>query len=176
MPCLIALKEAFGNALRITLNADYSVTGQRRMSTLAAIAGKTAIPLLATNNVLYHRPQRHRLQDVLTSIREHLTLDEAGTLLYPNAERHMKPGAEIARLLASFPEAVTETQNLFSELSFSLDELRYQYPDETPESGLSPKAELRRLAYEGAKKRYNGSIPQKITSQIEHELKLIAQL
>ncbi|MGB7334728.1 MAG: error-prone DNA polymerase [Salaquimonas sp.] len=174
--CLEKLKTVFGSALRMLLVPDHSATAERKTHHLAGLSQRFSIPLLASNYVLYHRPKRHRLQDVLTCIKEHVTLADAGTLLQPNAERHLKTAQEMARLFRHFPEAIEETGKLFSELHFSLDELKYQYPDEIPASGLNQKAELRRLAFTGANERYHNNPPQKVLHQIEHELALIGEL
>ncbi|MEZ5799485.1 MAG: error-prone DNA polymerase [Nitratireductor sp.] len=106
---------------------------------------------------------------MVTSIREHVTLAEAGTRLQANAERHLKDGREMVRLFEDFPGSgnwLHEGEKLFSSLQFSLDELRYQYPDETPASGLSQQQELARLAFEGAAQRYPQGVPERITAQI----------
>ncbi len=170
------LKEEYAGALRLVLACDYSVCHQRAMAAIASLGANLDIPLLASNNILYHRPARHRLQDVLTCIREHVTLDKAGTLLAANSERHLKPATEMHRLFRHFPQAVSETARLFSELHFSLDELKYQYPEEIPASGLSQGEELRRLALKGANRRYGNTPPQRVLAQIDHELELIGQL
>ena len=91
---------------------------------------KPDIPLIAVNDVLYHHHDRRELQDVLTCIREHVTIDTAGRRLAVNAERFLKPAAEMARLFADYPEAIAETIRLSDALTFSLDELKYEYPDE----------------------------------------------
>lgn len=174
--CLETLKSNFPNAVRLVFVCDYSTSHQRNMNAMVHVSKQAGLPLLATNNILYHRPARHRLQDVLTCIREHVTLNEAGLLLESNAERHLKTPEEMARLFRQFPLALKETEKLFSELQFCLDELKYQYPDETPASGLNQKRELRRLAIEGANERYKNSPPQKVLQQIDHELKLIEEL
>ncbi len=173
---LCTLRERFGPAVRLALASDYSASHQRQLAAVANAGRAAGVALLATNNVLYHRPDRSRVQDVITCIREHVTLAEAGRLLEPNGERHLKSEAQMRHLLRSFPGTIEETARLAAELCFSLDELRYQYPDERPESGLSPAQELRRLAREGALQRYDGKVPQKVLDQIEHELVLIGQL
>jgi error-prone DNA polymerase len=173
---LLQCREHFNRDLRFALASDYSAGSQRMMAAIAGIAKTTNVPLLATNNVLYHRAARHRLQDVLSCIRLHTTLEEAGTLLQPNAERHLKSAADMQRLFRSFPMALEESRRLFSELAFSLDELKYQYPDESPKSGLSMGEELQRLALEGADRRYKGRPPQRVLDQIRHELQIIGEL
>ena len=94
------------------------------------IAATASVPLLATNEVLYHHPARRPLQDVLTCIREKTTIDAIGRRLEANAERYLKPGHEMARLFRDVPEAIAETMRFAGRISFSLDQLKYQYPDE----------------------------------------------
>ena len=126
--------------------------------------------------MLYHHPDRRVLADVLTCIREKTTIDRAGRKLAANAERHLKPPDEMARLFRDAPEAIEETLRLSDALSFSLDELRYEYPDETIEGFASAQDALTHLTDAGAAQRYPHGIPAKVRATIEHELKLIAQL
>ncbi len=173
---LAQLRETFGDAVRLAATRRYGPDDARELAARAELARHYSVPLLATNDVLYHRPERRRIQDVVTCIREHVTLREAGRMLEANAERHLKDAAEMARLFRDYPQAIAESLAVFGELSFSLDELRYQYPDETPASGLSCQDELARLAAEGAGRRYPSGVPQKIRDQIAHELALIEEL
>jgi error-prone DNA polymerase len=148
----------------------------RRLHHLASLAQKARLPLVATNDVLYHSPTRRPLQDVVTCIREGCTIAEAGFRLEANAERHLKPPQEMARLFRDHPAAVERSLEIVERCAFSLDELRYVYPDETGEDGLSAQAKLEKLAREGAARRYPQGVPAKIAKQIEHELRLIAEL
>ncbi len=134
------------------------------------------MPLIAVNDVFYHHPDRRELQDVLTCIREHLTIDRAGRRLAVNAERFLKAPAEMARLFRAAPDAIEETLALDAELSFSLDELRYEYPDEMRAGFATPQEALVHLTWEGAATRYPGGIPDKVRQNLEHELALIAEL
>ncbi|MFZ1814896.1 MAG: error-prone DNA polymerase [Rhizobiaceae bacterium] len=170
------LLEAFPSRVRMAAKMDYGPMSNRNLAAATGLAHIAGVPLIATNDVLYHRPQRRRLQDAMTCIREHLTLQAAGRLLEANAERHLKAPAEMARLFSTQGEAMEETRRLFESLTFSLDELRYQYPDESPPSGLSCQLELERLAHEGAKTRYPHKVPQRVLDQISHELALIEEL
>jgi len=170
------LNNTFPDAVRLGVSCHHGPLASREMAARAALAARAGTALLATNDVLYHRPERRPMQDVLTCIREHATLATAGRLLTANAERHLKDEAEMARLMRDCPAAMAETLALFGELSFSLDELRHQYPDETPASGLSPQQELDRLARAGAISRYPAGVPDKVAAQIDHELALIEQL
>ncbi len=142
---------------------------------LAALAERTGTPLLATNDVHYHSPLRRPLQDVLVSIRHGCTVAAAGWRLSPNAERHLKPPAEMLRLFAGHPDAVARTGEIAERCRFSLDELRYDYPLETAE-GTSPQDRLVQLAAEGMARRYPGGAPDKIRHAVVHELRLIADL
>lgn len=148
----------------------------RRLAQLADIAKTARIPLVATNDAHYHVPERRALADVLTCIREHCTIDSAGHRLTLNAERHLKPAAEMARLFRDYPEAIARTMEIANKCRFSLEELRYEYPSEPVSPGRTPDAELAHLAWNGAANRYPEGVPEKVRAQIEHELALIAQL
>ena len=134
------------------------------------------MPLLAVNDVLYHEPRRRILQDTVTCIREHLTIFEAGRRLEANAERHLKTPEEMARLFREFPRALEQTQRILARIDFSLDELRYNYPEETIGNGETAQETLERLAWEGAQFRYPSGIPQMVVDGVTSELKLIAEL
>ncbi len=127
----------------------------RRLAHLAALSEAAGLPLVATNDVLYHLPERRQLQDVLTCIREGCTIEEAGFRLAANAERHLKSSQEMARLFRSYPEAVSRSLEIVERCTFSLDELRYEYPDETAEDGRTPQQRLTDLAWAGAAERFS---------------------
>ena len=146
------------------------------MAEAAALAEAAGLPLMAVNDVLYHAPERRSLQDVLTAIRLNTQVARAGYALGPNAERHLKGPAEMARLFRAWPEALAETQRFAASLNFSLADLKYNYPDEPTESGLDPQAELERLTWLGAAERYPDGVPAKIDRLIRHEIGIVAQL
>ncbi len=147
-----------------------------RLARLAALAEQCDTPLAAAGDVLMHGPGRRMLQDVLTCIRHGCTLFEAGRRLQPNAERHLKPPAEMARLFAAYPEAVARTVEIAAACRFSLDDLRYDYPIDSVPEGVAPQDELERLTWAGAEGRYPSGIPEKVRAQIAHELGLIGEL
>ncbi len=123
----------------------YRGDDQRRLTRLIAIADDAAVPLIAVNDVLYHAPERRPLQDVVTCIREHVTIETAGRRLEANAERHLKPPQEMARLFRKAPEAIAETLNFLDRCNFSLDELRKtEYPEETRQGFATPQDALAR--------------------------------
>ncbi|TIP57337.1 MAG: DNA polymerase III subunit alpha [Mesorhizobium sp.] len=170
------LKDRFGKTLRLAVSPDYHGNDRYRIEQAAAMAEASGIPLMATNDVLYHTSERRRLQDVLTAIRLNVPVAEAGLELAANAERHLKPPMEMARLFRRHPQALAQTLRFAGELSFSLSDLQYNYPDEPTESGLGPQAELERLAREGAAIRYPSGVPADVTRRIREELALIERL
>ena len=148
----------------------------RRLARLARLADSHGVPLVATGDVHQHDPARRRLHDVLACIREHCTIDNAGWRLAANAERHLKPPAEVARLFRDHPGALAASVRIADRCRFSLAELRYEYPDEVAPDGRTPRETLAALTWAGAAKRYPDGIPPKVRAAIEHELALIAQL
>ena len=162
--------------VRLAAAMLYRGRDRARLARLTELARAAQVPLIAVNDVLYHHPDRRPLADVLTCIREKTTIDRAGRRLAANAERHIKPPEEMARLFRDAPEAIAETLRLSEALTFSLDELRYEYPDETIEGFANAQDAFAHLAYEGAAKRYPHGLPAKVRASIEHELALIAQL
>jgi len=147
-----------------------------RLNWLARIARQFDIPLLAVNDVIYHEPGRRILHDVVTCIRQHMTIWEAGRRLEQNAERHLKTAAEMARLFAEHPDAIGQTQILLSRIHFSLDQLKYNYPEETVGNGETAQETLERLTWAGADWRYPNGVPEKLKVGIRAELELIAQM
>jgi error-prone DNA polymerase len=163
---------------KVYLAAQHLFRGddRARIDALAALAARTKTPLLATNDVLYHAPERRPLQDVLTCIREHCTIDQAGFRLAANAERHLKPAAEMARLFRDHPEALARTLEIVDACRFSLDELRYDYPIDPVPDGMTPQTRLEQLAREGAHQRYPDGVPERVWRLLDHELALIGEL
>ena len=125
-----------------------------RLARLATLADDTGLPLVALGDVLYHVPERRPLQDVVTCIREHCTIDEAGFRLAAHAERHLKPPAEMARLFRGYEGALATSLEIVARCPFSLDELRYEYPEEPVPAGMTAQERLAALAWEGARERF----------------------
>ena len=170
------LKSAFGQSVRLALTPGYDGRDRMTLEASRALANAARVKLMAVGDVLWHDPGRRVLGDVLAAIRDHVPLAEAGYRLSPHAERCLKPAHEMARLFRSEPAAVAETLAFFGELDFSLEELRYQYPEEPYGNSASPQQELERLSWEGAHDRYGADVPEKVAGQIRHELALIAEL
>ncbi|MGQ2910040.1 MAG: error-prone DNA polymerase [Aliihoeflea sp.] len=154
----------------------YNGRDRRRLARLKSLGAKAGVSLLAVNDALYHSPDQRDLQDVLTCIREGTTIEAAGRLLHANAERHLKPAREMARLFRDCPEAIDEVQHLLARVDFSLGELKYEYPDEPIPPGWSPQGWLEDLTWRRAAMRYDGVVPSKIVDSICKELVLIEKL
>jgi error-prone DNA polymerase len=153
----------------------------RRLGLLAELGEGLGAPLVAVNDVFYHAPERRPLLDVLTCIREKCTIHEAGLRLSVNAERHLKRPAEMTRLFARFPEAIARTVTIAKACTFSLSELKYEYPDEPVPRGKTAQQHLEDLTWTGAQERYPKTqypdgIPADVALRLHDELALIAKL
>lgn len=158
--------------------ATYAYHGRNReaIARLADFCARQGVPIVATNDVLYHAPERRPLQDVLTCIRTHCTIEQAGYRLEANAERHLKSPEEMARLFKGFEPALQRTVEIADRCQFSLDELAYEYPDEPVPPGRTPQQHLHALAWEGAAWRYPDGVPDKVRAALDKELTLIEEL
>jgi len=154
----------------------YGSDDTARLGRVSDLACDLDMRLLATNDVHYHAPERRRLQDVVTAIREHVTVADAGALLAANAERHVKPPDEMARLFQAYPDAVQAGLDVADSISFSLDELSYQYPDEVFGKGETPQETLTRLTWQYAHEKFPDGIDPELKKTIAYELKLIGEL
>jgi error-prone DNA polymerase len=154
----------------------YRGDDKRRLSRLQRIAATARVPLLATNEVLYHHPSRRPLQDVLTCIREKTTIETIGKRLEANAERYLKPADEMARLFRDVPEAITETMRFADRIDFSLDQLKYQYPDEPVPPGKTAQRHLEDLTWAGVEQYFSNKIDDTLHATLRKELDLIAEL
>ncbi|HEY1941417.1 MAG TPA: error-prone DNA polymerase [Roseiarcus sp.] len=173
---LAQLREAFPDRLWIGASLTYGADMRGALAQRAALARKVGAPLIAANDVLMHAPERRELADVLTCIREKTTLEAAGRLIQANAERHLKSPAEMARLFAEAPQATEETIHFLAGLSFSLDDLAYDYPPELREGFATPQAALEAFAEAGARARYPDGVPANVRQALDHELALIGDL
>jgi error-prone DNA polymerase len=149
---------------------------RRRLALLMQAAKRSGTPLLATNDVLYARPEARDLQDVLTCIREGVPITAAGRRLEANAERHLKTPAEMARLFADCPTAIAESLRFVETIDFSLDQLCYDYPDEPVPPGRSAQEWLVELTFRHAEARYPAGVPEKVSCLLRQELDLIGRL
>ena len=173
---LSRLREVFGKRLWIGASLTYGEDMRGGLARRVALARSAGAPLIATNDVLMHTPERRTLADVLACIREKTTLEAAGLLTQANAERHLKAPREMARLFAEAPEAIAETIRFLDGLAFNLDELKHCYPEELREGHATPQEALEAFAWEGAEKRYPDGVPERTRQALKYELALIASL
>ncbi|NWG25152.1 MAG: error-prone DNA polymerase [Pseudorhodoplanes sp.] len=153
----------------------------RRLGLLDELGRRAGTPLVAVNDVHYHVPERRILADVVTCIRETCTIAEAGFRLAANAERHLKPPQEMARLFRDFPDAIARTLEIAQACTFSLEDLKYEYPDEPVPPGKTPQQHLVDLTFEGAARRYPRShypdgTPPDVVERLKEELAIIEKL
>jgi len=141
---------------------------------LRTLSQVTGLPLLAAGDVHMHSRARRPLQDVLTALRLHTSVDRAGHALFPNGERSLRPRVRLARLYP--PELLAETLRIAALCDFSLDELRYEYPDEIAPAGETPADYLRLCVEQGLARRYPDGVAGPVAAQVEHELALIGEL
>ena len=141
---------------------------------LQSISDTTGLPLVAAGDVQMHVRRRKRLHDVLTAVREKTPLAQCGRELAPNAERYLRPLYRLARIYPT--ELLLQTQAIAERCTFSLDELRYEYPEEIVPPGETPASWLRRATYDESRRRYPDGMPEKVKAIVDHELALIADL
>ncbi|MDA8747870.1 PHP domain-containing protein, partial [Litoreibacter sp.] len=153
----------------------YDGSDQAHFNACAYQARKTAAPMVAIGDVLMHRGNRRQLADVLTCMREHITIDQIGTRALTNAERRLKGHADMARLFRNHPAAIRRSLEIADRCSFCLSELSYEYPDEVSDHE-QPQERLARLAKEGLKRRYPNGATDKAHAQVKKELALVAKL
>ena len=173
---LARLKDSRADGVWLAASLLYRGDDRRRLARLARLAASSKVPLIATNDVLYHHPQQRMLQDVLTCIREKATIESIGRRLQANAERHLKPGHEMARLFRDYPDAITETIRFTDRIVFSLDQLKYQYPDEPVPPGKTAQGHLEDLTWAGAKTYFGDDLDDRLRAVLNKELALIAEL
>ncbi|HMB78350.1 MAG TPA: error-prone DNA polymerase, partial [Kiloniellaceae bacterium] len=173
---LEALAAAFPKDLWIGARCLYRGDDARRLEALADLAGRRDLPLLACGDVAMHHPDRKPLLDVLTCVRAGCSIDDAGFRLEANAERHLKSPQVMAHLFRARPEALASSLEIVARSRFSLDELRYEYPEELGAAGEDPQSALARLTWEGARRRYPAGLSAQVRASLEHELALIDEL
>ena len=169
------LRACFGRRGYCALTRRYGVNEHLRLQGLSDRARAARVPTVVTGDVLYHEPGRQVMQDVVTCIRLGTTIEAAGFRRERHAGRHLQPPEETRRLFSRFPEALERADDIAAACRFSLDELRYTYPDETGPDGRSAGARLADLTWAGAATRFPGGVSANVRRQIGHELSLIAK-
>ncbi|HEV3417613.1 MAG TPA: PHP domain-containing protein, partial [Pirellulales bacterium] len=169
-------RELFGDRCYALAELHCGPRDEQLLDEWLALCRRARVPLVAAGDVYYHRRSRLPLADVLTATRLGCTVAEAGDALFPNAERYLKDQDEMAMRFARARGAVERSCEIAARATFSLDELRYEYPEELAPAGETPLDYLARLTWSGAAERYPGGVPEKVRRLVEHELELIAQL
>ena len=169
-------RDIFGTSCYLLAELHQGPHDHYRMDWLQDLSRQTSLPLVAAGNVLFHIPARKVLHDVLTAIRLRTTVALAGDSLLPNAQRHLRSLDDLRATFTSIPEAFRRTMEIADQCTFSLDDLRYEYPEELAPAGLTPMQYLRQLTWQGANLRYAKGLPDPIRQLLEHELSLIEEL
>jgi error-prone DNA polymerase len=149
---------------------------KRQLARLQCLSAQTDIPLIATNDVLYATADRRPLHDILTCIREKVTIQSAGRVLEANAERHLKSTQEMVRLFAACPDAIAQTQSLFAAVNFDLSDITYEYPHEPVPAGYTPQGWLETLVSRKAELRWPDGVPPKVQALLDEEFRIIGQM
>ncbi len=170
--CFVA--ERFPGSAWIAAELSCGPNDRARLDELRVLAKKSGMPLVAAGDVHMHVRSRRPLQDVLTAIRLGVPVHQAGHALHPNAERHLRLRLRLAQIYP--PGLLTETLEIAERCDFSLDSLRYEYPDEIVPPGHTPSSYLRELTEQGLRRRFPQGAPEAVRNLIEHELKLVAEL
>lgn len=169
------LREIFPGRLWLDLQRHFTPEGEHFNRFLFDLGEAEHLPLLVSNDVRHATPGCRALLDVLACIHGKTTLDRAGRILLPNAERHLKSPEAMAHLFRDLPGAVCETRAVAERCEFTLANLGYRFPDFPLPPGEIPDGHLRRLSDEGALQRY-GTITPRVRQQLDHELAIIARL
>jgi error-prone DNA polymerase len=169
-------RDVFGDRAYLLAELHKGPDDVGQLESLIALSRQTRLPLVAAGDVHYHSPSRQPLHEVLTATRLGTTVAGLAEHRFANAERHLRPLDEIALLFARAPAAVRRTNEIAQRCTFTLAELKYEYPEELAPAGQTPLEFLTALTWDGASQRYPDGIPPKIRQLIEHELKLIAEL
>ncbi len=173
---LLEYHYVLGDNLYIGSQRYYLGNDAKYLHRIYELSAQLKLPMIATNDVHYHHPDRRELQDVMTCIREKCTIYTAGFKLHANAERYLKPAQEMERLFRQYPDAINRTRKIVSACKFSLDMLKYEYPEEITTEGRTPIEELEFLAWQGARNEFGENIPAKISEAIRYELRFIKQM
>src|SRR5262249_24581971 len=169
-------REIFSDRCYALAELHHGPNDRLLLAQMHEVARAHHLPLVAANDVHYHEPDRRFLADVLDATRAGCTVAELGHRQFPNAERHLKSPAQMAKLFSAAPHLIFRTTEVADRCTFSLDELRYEYPEELSSAGMTPLEYLTQLTWQGARDRYPQGLPEKVRGLIEYELQLIAEL
>lgn len=169
-------RDTFGDRGYLMCQLHRGVDDHLRAQRLRELSSKTDVPLVASGGVYYHTPQRMLMHDCVTAIRCGMTIDQVHQQRFPNSQRHLRSLDEINRIFADMPDAIDRTNEIRHQCHFSLQQLRYEYPEEIAPPGMTLLEHLKRLTWEGAKQRWPAGVPEKMIEMIRHEMELIQEL
>ena len=170
------LADRFGDRAYLLCELHRGVDDGERLRRLRRLSRQSGLPLLAAGDVHYHVPERMRMHDCVTAIRHRTTIERIVSRRFANAERHLRPLAEIATIYRDVPDAVERTVEVAERCRFRLDELRYEYPEELAPAGVTPIEHLKRLTWAGAKRRWPDGVPDTVIETLRREVGLIEEL
>ena len=171
-----AIRELFGDHAYLLCELHRGVDDVEQLRWLQRLSRQSGLPLVAAGDVHYHVPQRMRMHDCVTAIRHRTTIERVQDKRFANAERHLRPLAEIAAIYRDVPDAIERTVEIADRCRFRLDELRYEYPEELAPPGIRPIEHLKRLTWVGAKQRWPGGVPDSVIETLRRETALIEEL
>jgi len=169
-------REIFPGRCYLAASLHRGQDDEAELDRFALLALRARIPLIATNDVHYHVAERRLLHDVLTAVRHGVTVAELGALRFSNGERHLKSPTEMGEHFRRCPQAIAHGLELADRCRFSLEELRYEYPEELCPPGQTPSEHLAQLTWDGARERYPKGVPEKVAALLQRELGLIEEL
>ncbi|MEY3176667.1 MAG: Error-prone polymerase, partial [Planctomycetota bacterium] len=170
------LQAIFGDRCYALAELHHGPLDSERLERWLTRCDRLNLPVAAANDVHFHVPRRRPLQDVLTAIRCNSSLQELGHELFPNGERHLKSARQLLQLFRGHRELLERTVEIAGRCEFSLDQLRYEYPEELVPRGLRPIDHLANLTWQGAAQRYPRGVPERVRQLVRHELQLIEEL
>ena len=176
LAALLEWRELFGDRLSCLAEVACAGDDEDRLQQFARWSRQARVPIVAAGDVRYHARGRMPLFDALCAVRCGATVEEVRGRLLANGERHLHRRQQIAERFATLPGAVERSAEIARQCTFSLDELRYEYPDAALPAGRTPQEHLAQLAWNGAAKRYPEGIPAKVQGLLAHELSLVVEL
>jgi len=173
---LTRYRELFGDHAYLLTHLHLGPEDNRLVQRYQELSRASGLPLLAAGDVRYHVPARMVLHDIMTAIRNGTSVPEGPEHLLPNSQHHLRELEELETLYRDIPDALKRTLEVAERCTFSLDELRYEYPEELAPDGMTPFQFLEQLSWTGARGRYPDGVPDKVRKLISHELKLIEEM
>ncbi len=170
------LRSIFPNRVALTLSLHEDGFDSSREQIIAQASSRYNIPVIASNTPFYHQSSRHRLHDIFSSMRHLKPVSKLGRLALSNSTYGIASNEVMLHRYRHHPDSLTRTLEIAESCEFSLSQLRYRYPSEWIPSSHTAQSYLRQLTFDGAKRRYDNHIPEPVTKQLEHELKLIETL